>query len=136
MHLYASSPLGIAPLRTTGVKNNDIRALYITSERPDTLIENQYYVYLTQNYTLDKHFEFISQDLSKSPGFEDISWGNAYLVKADNWTVHEKIRRDPGVKQVEEAHRLVFPDPPAQEYHPVDSGSQFYGPWQERVPFV
>jgi hypothetical protein len=63
---------------------------------------NGYEVFFHPNHTLEKHFEFIGQDLSKGPSswvFTRELFG--YFALIDNQLRDEKIRRDPGVRWLE-----------------------------------
>lgn len=65
-------------------------------------VPDSYIVMLRDGYKLEDHFAFIGIDLSQTEGFMRINTISAYAGKFSKETVHEKIRRDPGVKLVEE----------------------------------
>ena len=63
---------------------------------------NGYEVFFYANHSLEKHFEFIGQDLSKGSSswvFTRELFG--YIALIDNQLRDEKIRRDPGVRWLE-----------------------------------
>jgi hypothetical protein len=66
------------------------------------VIPDSYGVLFRETYTLEEHFAFIGQNLSESARcFDHIRLINAYHVYLDNYTLHEIVRRDPGVELVE-----------------------------------
>ena len=78
-------------------------APYYGSSDPEyPVIPDSYIVMLHTGYKMEDHFAFIGIDLSQSEDFFRIDSVSAYCGTFSKEIVHEKIRRDPGVKLVEE----------------------------------
>ncbi|KAF2231438.1 subtilisin-like protein [Viridothelium virens] len=76
-------------------------------QRPEgsDLIDDNYFVRLKPGYTFDQHWTKIGMNLSQTdPDFVDLSNMNGYAAKIDNSTLHDVIRHDPGVANVEHDH--------------------------------
>ena len=87
---------------TTSIKQSDHYLAPVTYLNLLDHGPNGYEVFFHPNHTLEKHFEFIGQDLSKGPS----SWAFTrelfgYFALIDNELRDEKIRRDPGVRWLE-----------------------------------
>ena len=84
-----------------------------------TRIPDEYIVYFKPDYTLEQHFETIGKDLSTSRGFVDMDFLPGYIAPIDDETLNEKVRRDPGVRLVENDHK-------AELISPVSSSGPYY----------
>lgn len=83
------------------------QAIYI--QPGQDLVKDTYIVTLYNNYTLEEHFTFIGKDLSQSSKkFFSLPGIDAYLADIDEYTLHELIRYDPGVRRVDHDH-YVYP---------------------------
>lgn len=61
-------------------------------------IEGEYVVHFHEGHDLDKHFAHIGKSLGDGEGLHIHNWLPGYRATLDDHTVHELVRRDPGVK--------------------------------------
>lgn len=93
---------------------------YLAPFRPgdlDTIVPNEFSVGLSKGYTLQQHWATIGQDLSATgTDFWYQERPNIYWVTvSDESIIHEKVRRDRGVKWVEMNHWFVLGHDPARD---------------------
>jgi len=70
--------------------------------KPDSgHVEDTYFVAFHDNHTLEDHFLFIGQNLSETATYFHSLHGFGYHAQLDSFIVHELIRYDPGVLQVD-----------------------------------
>ncbi|KAF2717002.1 subtilisin-like protein [Polychaeton citri CBS 116435] len=67
----------------------------------ENVIRDQYIVHFHPEHSLELHKAHVGHDISLKKGFKHLSWLPGYQAIMDNHTFHELVRRDPGVKFVE-----------------------------------
>ena len=77
----------------------------------DHVIQGHYIVHFEPNHTLSRHQEFIGRNLSFSEDLYELRWLPGYSAQLDEHTLHELVRRDPGVRLVENNLRKHLIEP-------------------------
>ena len=67
----------------------------------NNIIHGEYFIHFRPNHTLDLHQKYIGRNISSSKKFHLFNGLPGYFAALDNYTLHELIRRDPGVVFVE-----------------------------------
>ncbi|OSS43929.1 hypothetical protein B5807_11362 [Epicoccum nigrum] len=87
-----------------------------------SVVPDRYLVSLKIGHTLSEHWETIGQDLSKDgEDFRYMETINVYSVTLrDEYIVHNTIRTDPQVEDVEMDYYISFPEFESEEYYAID----------------
>ncbi|PSN68270.1 subtilisin-like protein [Corynespora cassiicola Philippines] len=104
---FLLADLGLA---STRMRPRDSPAPYHNDFETD-LVDDEYIVRLEKNYKMAQHYEFVGRNLSETePMFHPLGTINGYFIRTDRETMHDLVRRDPGVKNVEHNRRLSDTD--------------------------
>lgn len=104
---FLLADLGLA---STRMRPRDSPAPYHNDFETD-LVDDEYIVRLEKNYTMAQHYEFVGRNLNETePMFHPLDTINAYFIRTDRETMHDLVRRDPGVENVEHNRRLSDTD--------------------------
>lgn len=105
-----TSPVYSIPVETTHSlpSEGSFLAPFFDAHNADLLVPHQFVVRLQGGYTLERHWETIGVDISKIANtFKFMEFSNMYYCNIDDDSIiHDRVRKDRGVKTVEQDEYL------------------------------
>jgi len=110
-----------------------------TAPNDDHDILELYTIHFNEDHTLELHNAYVGYNLSSSfsSDFHFLPWLPGYTARLDNHTIHELVRRDPGVSFVE-AQAVLSKRAQGPEFSRLDKRDGWtrvreVGPWNLRM---